>query len=72
MPWGHLLREGMKKAPAGASACLLFTIHLIVVAPAREFHPAVVIRVGKIEVELSNSVSAGLMRQLKGLVDFAE
>ena len=40
--------------------------------PAREFHPAVVIRVGKIEVELSNSVSAGLMRQLKGLVDFAE
>ena len=37
-----------------------------------KFEPVAVIRVGKIELGLSNAVSGNLMRQLEGLMRFAE
>ena len=36
------------------------------------FAPAAIIRVGQMELELSNAVSAELMGQLKGLICLAE
>ena len=36
------------------------------------FVPAAIIRVGQIELELSNAVSADLLRQLKGLICLVE
>ena len=36
------------------------------------FVPAAVIRIGQIELELSNAVSADLLRQLKGLMCLVE
>ena len=38
----------------------------------KKFEPVAVIRIGKVELELSNSVSGNLMRQLKGLMSLAE
>ena len=37
-----------------------------------KFEPVAIIRIGKVELELSNSVSGNLMRQLKGLMSLAE
>ena len=37
-----------------------------------KFEPVAVIRIGKIELGLSNAVSGNLMRQLEGLMRFAE
>ena len=36
------------------------------------FEPVAIIRIGKVELELSNSVSGDLMRHLKGLMSLAE
>lgn len=40
--------------------------------PLKKFEPVAMIRIGKVELELSNSVSGNLMRQLKGLMSLAE
>lgn len=47
-------------------------LHSDSLALSERFEPSVVIRVGKIELELSNTVSGSLMQQLKGLIGFAE
>lgn len=36
------------------------------------FCPAAVVRIGRLELELSNSVSPGLMKQLRAMVGDAE
>lgn len=41
-------------------------------AQTPRFEPVAMIRIGKIELELSNSVSEDLMRQLKELISLAE
>lgn len=38
----------------------------------KKFEPVAIIRIGKVELELSNSVSGNLMRQMKGLMSLAE
>ena len=37
-----------------------------------QFEPVAIIRIGKVELELSNAVSGNLMQQLKGLMSLAE
>lgn len=37
-----------------------------------QFEPVAIIRIGKVELELSNAVSGNLMRQLKGVMSLAE
>ena len=41
-------------------------------AQPSKFEPVAIIRIGTVEMELSNSVSGNLMRQLKGLMSLAE
>ena len=41
-------------------------------AQPSQFEPVAIIRIGKVELELSNAVSGNLMRQLKGLMSLAE
>ena len=41
-------------------------------AQSSRFEPVAIIRIGKVELELSNAVSGSLMRQLKGLMSLAE
>lgn len=38
----------------------------------KKFEPVAMIRIGKVELELSNAVSENLMHQLKGLMSLAE